>query len=900
MNRSSVRRRPSRTLFGLIFALELAFAREVGAQQPASRREGISPAAMTQIVSLLSEKESRTKVEQKIDSQLLYASRASQRREAAPGVARQETSLRFLGKRRELVVVDIRTTRNPDVVKTVLALGGKVITDVPAFLAVRAALPLMAIAALAAHPEVRFIAPAAVAEFDTGSVNSEGDRALGADTARGAFGLITSNVRVGVLSDSATASGIARSVANGNLAAGQVTVLPGQAGAGSDEGLAMLEIINDIAPGVKLFFATANPDAATFASNIIALRNPPYNCDIIVDDVRYPTEAPFQESVIAQAVNTVTATGALYFASAGNSGNKTDGTSGTWVGDFVNGGAFTVPGNATSYEVHSFQTIPSVQNFDLVVAGGSSYALTLFWADPEGGSANDYDLFQLNAAGTAVVSSSTNVQNGTQNAFESTTLSSAGGNRVVVVRKVGAASRALYVSTGRGRLSINTNGYARGHSAAPNAIAVAAVPAAGAFGSGQPAGPFPGVYTSAQQTELFSSDGPARKFFDPSGTPVTPGNFLIATGGGSIQQYPVVTAPDGVTTSVSGFAPFYGTSASAPHAAAVAALLKAHNPSLTADQIRTALVSTALDIEAAGVDNDTGAGILRPSAALASVSSGIALAYGGTATISGGNGNAAVDFNETNNLTVSIINVGSGIASNVVASLSTNTAGVTLNTATATYGNIAGGATATNAGPFVFTTSPTFRAGVPIQFYLTVVSGRRTFTLPVRVPTGSGIGAPVRFDYAGAPVPIPDNNPVGGTAAVTVSSFTGVVGKVTASCYVNHTFDSDLTFFLIAPDGTSLQLFAGVGGSGDNFGTAVADASRTVLDDAAATAITAGTAPFVGSFRPSGALSLFNGLVNGNGTWQFKVVDGAGADTGNLNAVSLFLSPVTSIDGGNP
>jgi hypothetical protein len=42
--------------------------------------------------------------------------------------------------------------------------------------------------------------------------------------------------------------------------------------------------------------------------------------------------------VIAQAVNTVTASGALYFSAAGNDGNLRDGTSGTWEGDFVDGG----------------------------------------------------------------------------------------------------------------------------------------------------------------------------------------------------------------------------------------------------------------------------------------------------------------------------------------------------------------------------------------------------------------------------------------------------------------------------------------------------------------------------------------------------------------------------------
>ena len=62
------------------------------------------------------------------------------------------------------------------------------------------------------------------------------------------------------------------------------------------------------------------------------------DCDIIVDDVLYFNESPFQDGPIAQAVNAVTEDGALYFSSAGNEGNTIDGTSGNYEGDFVDSG----------------------------------------------------------------------------------------------------------------------------------------------------------------------------------------------------------------------------------------------------------------------------------------------------------------------------------------------------------------------------------------------------------------------------------------------------------------------------------------------------------------------------------------------------------------------------------
>ena len=87
----------------------------------------------------------------------------------------------------------------------------------------------------------------------------------------------------------------------------------------------MLQIMHDLAPGAELGFATAFISAASFADNIRKLRFDA-DCDVIVDDILYYNEAAFQDGPIAQAVNAVTADGALYFSSAGNEGNTLDGT----------------------------------------------------------------------------------------------------------------------------------------------------------------------------------------------------------------------------------------------------------------------------------------------------------------------------------------------------------------------------------------------------------------------------------------------------------------------------------------------------------------------------------------------------------------------------------------------
>ena len=76
---------------------------------------------------------------------------------------------------------------------------------------------------------------------------------------------------------------------------------------------------------------------------------------------------------------------------------------------------------------------------------------------------------------------------------------------------------------------------------------------------------------------------------------------------------PDVAAADGVTTSLEEFTPFFGTSAAAPHAAAVAALLieATGGPGVLKNtQIADLLRATAVDLGAPGPDNTFGFGAL--------------------------------------------------------------------------------------------------------------------------------------------------------------------------------------------------------------------------------------------------------------------------------------------------
>ena len=155
----------------------------------------------------------------------------------------------------------------------------------------------------------------------------------------------------------------------------------------------MLEIVYDLAPDSPLYFATAFNGPASFADNIIALKDA--GCKVIVDDVGYFNESPFQDDVISQAVTTVTAAGVSYFSSAGNSGNKRAGTSGTWEGDYVDGNP---DGTYDDWHFHAFA--PGVIGNQMLTNPG---IITLFWSDALGASANDYDLYVVDIGGSYLI-----------------------------------------------------------------------------------------------------------------------------------------------------------------------------------------------------------------------------------------------------------------------------------------------------------------------------------------------------------------------------------------------------------------------------------------------------------------------------------------------------------------
>ena len=105
---------------------------------------------------------------------------------------------------------------------------------------------------------------------------------------------------------------------------------------------------------------------------------------------------------------------------------------------------------------------------------------------------------------------------------------------------------------------------------------------------------------------------------------------------------------------------------------------------------------------------------------------------------------------------------------------------------------------------------------------------------------------------------------------------------------ISHSFDRDVTAFLVSPTGLVDPLVLGRGDTGDNFGTGATDCSGTptTFTDTSATAIGEGAVPFAGAFKPEAPLSVFTGS-RAAGVWRVVVSDGAPGDTGTLHAVSF-------------
>jgi alpha-tubulin suppressor-like RCC1 family protein len=502
------------------------------------------------------------------------------------------------------------------------------------------------------------------------SATNDGDVAHKADVARRDYNVKGAGVKVCVLSDSINDALDSLRLAQHPTLPGQpalpasIDIIPNQAGVGNGEGLGMLEIIHKIAPDADLGFATTGQAASgdiedIMSQNIRDLAGPSHNCKIIVDDFTSASGVPFQDGKRAKAVNDVTASGVVYFTSAGNYGNKKHKKTSTWEGDFSDGGAAPASWQANGNR-HDFGS----GNLYVKLTQPTSQ-IGLYWSDPWGGATEKYRIYLLRP-GVGMFVSEDESNNPRQYLF-SANLPGPGGQRVTLscpshtgqscfdvgdrvylikedVAVPGSTPRPseprflrLDAFFGEFGDDLGTSGSTFGHSASENAITIGAanMPASGA-------------YTSAATIADRSSDGPRRIFFDVNGAPI---NKLVAgpqKDGGRVLNKPDLAAAACATTvwPSDGTHVFCGTSAAAPYVAGIAALIWSYEPNLTPAQVREILIASALDIEDPGLDTLSGYGIPMADKALALAGSMLAPKLGATfvhqGSITTANGNTGV------------------------------------------------------------------------------------------------------------------------------------------------------------------------------------------------------------------------------------------------------------------
>lgn len=471
-------------------------------------------------------------------------------------------------------------------------------------------LPITALDELTRIDGLRFARPS-YAATQVGLTTSQGDDAMFADFGRAVFGVDGSGVTVGTLSDSYDClGGAAADVASGDLPPGVVVLMEDPAcGSVKDEGRGMMQLIADVAPGAGQAFHTANGGQAAFAVGILALASAA-GADVIVDDVIYPTEPMFQDGIIAQAVDLVVESGVPYFSSAGNNGRDAyedvyrpafEPITGLPAHDFD-------PGAGT--DVYQRFTLPEDTAIRLSFQWDSPY----FSASLGSGSPNDVDVLVFDDPPTTLLAFAAdgNVGADPVEVLEFFNPPASGITRFNLALghfsgpSPGYVKYVLFELGGSIDEHLTASGTLFGHANAAGAEAVGAAPY---FMT-------PRFGVSPAFLETFSSAGPMPIFFDASDAPIL-----------DVRDKPEIVAPDGTNTTFfgdgdlesDGFPNFFGTSAAAPHAAAVAALLLELHPGLSPGGVYSALESTADDMGPAGFDSDSGFGLVQADVALGAV-----------------------------------------------------------------------------------------------------------------------------------------------------------------------------------------------------------------------------------------------------------------------------------------
>jgi subtilisin family serine protease len=462
------------------------------------------------------------------------------------------------------VRVEIRARRPAAVRKLVAKLGGRV--EGASGRLVEASLPAGMLSVLARDPSVRFAADPLRPVPD--AVRGEGVAATGA-AAWHAAGLRGAGVRVAVVD--VGFAGWRRSRTNGDLPASTVAVdfCPRGAFEGpfaADHGTAVAEIVSEMAPAARLYLVCVQSVAALGQAETYAKR---VGIHVVNHSASWFNSGRGDDTggldTPAGIVADARAAGILWVNAAGNRAQQ------HWSGAFA---------DADGDGWHDFA--PGDEGNTVLIPAGSRTCVALKW-DGWPTTAVDYDLYLVREAGGTYAAQSTTLQGGNEPPTE---------------------------------LACYTNGSS---SAQADGVAI--------HGHEAPSSP---------RLDLFVYPGPDLEYQTPDGSVTEPGSASAALTVGAVcwqtdaleafssrgptidgRAKPDLTGPDWVSSYAYGLfggcggpKGFAGTSASAPHVAGAAALVKGANPTFGPAELEQYLESHAVDLGMPGHDMSFGSGKL--------------------------------------------------------------------------------------------------------------------------------------------------------------------------------------------------------------------------------------------------------------------------------------------------
>lgn len=421
--------------------------------------------------------------------------------------------------------------------------------------------------------------------------------ALGADVATTLYGVTGQDIKIGIISDSYDANGGAAANVTAGYLPASVTVL-NDAATGTDEGQAMMELAYQIAPNASYYFAAGGDDTDSCAAAVTALQNA--GCTVIIDDLGYATDESFFQTGTALdlAIQSAVAAGVNYFSAGGNDGAS-------YVEQGFTPVSVTIPGIGSVIANDFGNGNPYL---DVTIPRGGNGNLVLQWAQPfasigtgSPGATNSLALYLLDAQGNVVASSTVDEVGEDPVQFAGFTNTTASTQfRLVVVQNGGTTpiGQTFIVSRSNSAATIVSGaagggtGNILGHELLSDTNVLGAVTY-----SDTPA------FGNTPVVASYSSTGPGEILFDQNGNPLTPP---------VTPNTPSYTSVSGSSTTVPGFESFNGTSAAAPNAGAVGALMLQADGALTTAQLSSLLAQSTIPV-ASNLPN-TGAGLIQARA----------------------------------------------------------------------------------------------------------------------------------------------------------------------------------------------------------------------------------------------------------------------------------------------